>query len=116
MLLRLRNPGSADSKRVTDVKTLSLSDEPDRRGITEMKYIKGLCRLRDDLLPACPGLRIANCSSGGRRLDFETASRSITLRRSSSGCFSGDKERRVTVRRQNPDAGTFRVSPIPHLR
>ncbi|MDD6262813.1 MAG: alpha-galactosidase [Clostridiales bacterium] len=88
------------------------NDEPGRRGITEMKYVEGLYRLWDDLLSACPGLWIDNCSSGGRRLDFETASRSITLWRSDTGCFAEDEERRVTVWNNNQILGLSEYLPF----
>lgn len=73
------------------------NDEPGRRGMTEIKYVMGLYRLWDALLAEFPNLLIDNCSSGGRRLDLETAKRSITLWRSDTGCFPEDAERRVTV-------------------
>ena len=48
------------------------NDPPDRRGITEMKYIEGLYAYWDEIRRMCPaGLRI-NCSSGGRRIDLES--------------------------------------------
>lgn len=53
--------------------------DPDRAGITEIRYVEGLYRLWDDLLKANPGIFIDNCASGGRRIDLETCSRSIAL-------------------------------------
>jgi len=58
------------------------ADEPDRQGITEMKYIAGFYRIWDGLLDRNPGLMIDNCASGGRRIDIETCSRALPLWRS----------------------------------
>ncbi len=61
-------------------------DEPDRRGITEIKHINGLYRLWDALLERFPHLIIDNCASGGRRIDIETLRRSIPLWRNDAEC------------------------------
>ncbi|NOY61087.1 MAG: alpha-galactosidase [Calditrichaeota bacterium] len=58
------------------------ADTPDRQGMTEIRHIEGLYAFWDELLQRHPGLIIDNCASGGRRLDLETISRSITLWRS----------------------------------
>ena len=58
------------------------NDAPDRVGVSEMKHIAGLYRFWDTLLEMFPGMMIDNCASGGRRIDFETCSRSICLYRS----------------------------------
>ncbi len=63
------------------------NDAPDRRGITELHYIENLYRMWDDLRARIPGLLIDNCCGGGRRLDFEMISRSVSLWRSDTGCF-----------------------------
>jgi len=55
------------------------NDEPDRQGISEIRHIEGLYAFWDELLRRHPGLIIDNCASGGRRIDLETASRSIPL-------------------------------------
>jgi len=54
-------------------------DEPNRQGITEIRYMEGLYAVWDELLQKHPGLIIDNCASGGRRLDLETVSRSVAL-------------------------------------
>jgi alpha-galactosidase len=59
-----------------------VNDREDRQGITEMKYVEGLYRLWDELVVRNPALTIDNCSSGGRRIDLETCSRSYPLWRS----------------------------------
>jgi alpha-galactosidase len=52
---------------------------PDRAGLTEIRYVEGLYRLWDDLRREYPHLAIDNCASGGTRIDLETCSRSIPL-------------------------------------
>lgn len=64
------------------------SDGENRSGVTEMKYIEGLYLYWEGLLERCPGLIIDNCASGGRRLDFESLSRSVALFRSDYVCDS----------------------------
>jgi len=66
--------------RFTDAK------DPNRVGLTEMRYVEGLYQMWDDLLKANPGLFIDNCASGGRRIDLETMSRSLPLWRSDNTC------------------------------
>lgn len=63
------------------------ADAPDRIGISEIRHISGLYQMWDDLLARCPGLMIDNCSSGGRRIDLESISRSIPLWRSDLQCY-----------------------------
>lgn len=65
------------------------ADTPDRVGISEIRHIEGLYGFWDALLARHPGLLIDNCSSGGRRIDLETLSRSIPLWRSDLQCFKG---------------------------
>ena len=62
--------------------------DDDRKGITQIKHIMGLYRLWDTLLERFPNLMIDNCASGGRRIDIETAKRSISLWRSDYQCIS----------------------------
>ena len=62
------------------------ADKPDRVGMSEIQSIMGLYKYWDDLRAQHPGLRIDNCASGGRRLDIETASRSVSLWRSDNAC------------------------------
>ena len=77
------------------------SDEENRTGMTEIKYVMGLYRLWDTLLEEFPDLLIDNCASGGRRLDLEMAMRSVTLWRSDTGCNPESEKRRVTAWSQN---------------
>ena len=53
--------------------------DPNRVGMAEIRYVEGLYQMWDDILEAYPHLFIDNCSSGGRRIDLETCSRSIPL-------------------------------------
>ena len=62
------------------------NDDPDRKGITEIKHINGMYRLWDELLKKFPHLIIDDCASGGRRIDIETLRRSIPLWRSDLYC------------------------------
>jgi alpha-galactosidase len=62
------------------------ADAPDRVGIAEIKHITGLYQFWDDLRARHPGLQIDNCSSGGRRLDLEMMSRSVSLWRTDYEC------------------------------
>ncbi len=62
------------------------ADEPRRRGMTQIRYVMGLYDLWDTLLQRFPGLLIDNCSSGGRRLDIETLSRSLAMWRTDYTC------------------------------
>ncbi len=68
------------------------NDEPDRQGITEIRYVEGHYAMWDELRARHPGLWIDNCCSGGRRIDLETISRSVTLWRSDTGCSPGHAE------------------------
>jgi len=67
-------------------------DSPDRRGMTEIRYVEGHYALWDALRTRHPGLRIDNCASGGRRIDLETISRSVPLWRSDTGCRPGNPD------------------------
>ncbi len=63
------------------------ADPPDRRGMTEIRWVEGLYAFWDELLRRHPHLLIDNCASGGRRIDLETMSRSVPLWRTD---FPGD--------------------------
>ncbi|MBQ7652695.1 MAG: alpha-galactosidase [Victivallales bacterium] len=83
-------------------------DEPDRRGITEIKHICGMYRLWDTLLNLFPGLIIDNCSGGGRRIDLETLKRAIPFFRSDYQCaFNATAEVM-----QTHNAGAMRYFPF----
>lgn len=63
------------------------ADASDRVGMTEIRHIEGLYAFWDELRARFPNLLIDNCSSGGRRIDLETLSRSLPLWRSDVQCF-----------------------------
>lgn len=58
------------------------ADEPNRRGMAEIKHVTGYLAFWDELLRRNPNLRIDSCASGGRRNDLETLRRSVPLLRS----------------------------------
>lgn len=58
------------------------NDEPGRKGIKEIRHVENLYRFWDYLLDRFPEMVIDNCASGGKRLDWETISRSVPLWRS----------------------------------
>ncbi|MHB9026419.1 MAG: alpha-galactosidase [Armatimonadota bacterium] len=51
------------------------ADAADRQGMTEIRYNEGLYRIYDEIHRRYPDILIEGCSSGGRRMDLETASR-----------------------------------------
>ena len=63
-----------------------ITDEMDRGGINEIKYIMNLYRLWDDLRAKYPDLVIDNCASGGRRIDAESLQRAIPIWRTDAFC------------------------------
>ena len=62
--------------------------EPDRSGMTEIRYHEGLYRMWDDILKACPGVFIDNCCGGGNRIDLETCARSLPLWRTDASGYT----------------------------
>ena len=87
------------------------NDAPGRKGITEMRFIEGFYALWDAIIAAYPDILIDNCSSGGRRLDLESLSRSISCWRSDSGCGIETEERKTSTWSQNQCAGLARYLP-----
>jgi alpha-galactosidase len=51
------------------------NDEPDRKGILEIRHIEGLYEVWDWLNETYPDLILEGCASGGRRIDFEAIKR-----------------------------------------
>ena len=86
-------------------------DAPGRTGYLENRYVAGLYRLWDDLRAEFPGLLIDNCSSGGRRLDFEMNRRSLPMWRSDTGCFPPSEDRPTHLWSQNQILGLTRYLP-----
>jgi alpha-galactosidase len=55
------------------------SEQPDRVGMSEIRYVEGLYKMWDDIRAEYPQLVIDNCASGGMRIDLETCARSVVL-------------------------------------
>ena len=66
---------------------LASGDEPDRIGVTEMKFVEGFYLFWEELRKRFPDMYIDNCASGGRRLDYKAAAFSFPLCQSDFGCF-----------------------------
>lgn len=89
------------------------NDKTDRVGMSEIRHIEGLYRMWDELRQRHPGLLIDNCSSGGRRIDLETISRSFPLWRSDFSDFSGPTYGRgLQIGDQIQTAGLSRWVPL----
>ena len=56
--------------------------------MTQIRCVENFYRLWDELLRRFPHLLIDNCASGGRRLDFEANSRSVSLFRTDYLCYA----------------------------
>jgi len=65
------------------------NDEPNRQGMTEIRYVEGHYEMWNRFRQEVPGLWIDNCASGGRRIDLETISMSVPLWRSDTNCWPG---------------------------
>ena len=68
------------------------NDEPNRQGMTEIRFVEGHYEMWNRFRQEVPGLWIDNCASGGRRIDLETISISIPLWRSDTNCSPGHPE------------------------
>ncbi|MCC7261680.1 MAG: alpha-galactosidase [Candidatus Latescibacteria bacterium] len=90
--------------------------DPERVGLSEIRYVEGFYRLWDDLRAANPGLRIDNCASGGRRIDLETSCRAVPLWRSDNTCdMVGDDPEVIlaaAIKNQLMSAGLNRYLPF----
>jgi len=64
------------------------NDTENRRGMTEIRAVENFYRLWDELRRRFPHLLIDNCASGGRRLDFEANTRSVSLFRTDYLCYA----------------------------
>jgi alpha-galactosidase len=88
--------------------------DPDRVGLTEIRYVEGLYRMWDDIRAAHPRLFIDNCSSGGMRIDLETCSRAIPLWRTDATIdplMRRDFDQ-AALRNQTMTAGLSRYLPL----
>ena len=68
------------------------NDEPNRQGMTEIRYVEGHYEMWKRFREEVPCLWIDNCASGGRRMDLETISISVPLWRSDTCCWPGHPE------------------------
>ena len=76
---------------------LACGDEPERIGITEMKFVEGAYLYWEELRRRFPDMFIDNCASGGRRLDYKTASFSFPLCQSDFATFQVYEEECVQL-------------------
>lgn len=90
------------------------ADTEGRRGLTEMKFVRGLYKMWDAIIAAYPSIMIDNCSSGGRRIDLETVSRSIPCWQSDTACSPDSDERPISTWTQNQHVSLSRCLPY-HL-
>ena len=90
------------------------NDEDGRSGMVEVAYIEGLYTMWDAILSAHPGLLIDDCSSGGRRIDIETLTRSFPLWRSDNG-GSAEAPGAGTLQIRKSTMFTHSISIITHL-
>jgi alpha-galactosidase len=58
--------------------------DPERVGMSHLRFVRGFYDFWDGLLARHPGLMIDNCACGGRKIDLETVRRSVALWRSDS--------------------------------
>jgi alpha-galactosidase len=71
-------------------------DSPDRIGVTEMNYVEGFYLFWTSVRKHFPDSFIDNCSGGGRRLDYKTASLSFPMCQSDYACYSTYEEECIT--------------------
>ena len=89
------------------------ADPGDRVGMSEIRHIEGLYLMWDELRARHPGLQIDNCSSGGRRIDLETVSRSWPLWRSDFSDWGGPSHgQTLQIADQVQTAGLSRWVPL----
>ena len=90
--------------------------DSNRVGMAEIRYVEGHYRMWDEIRAAYPQLAIDNCASGGRRIDLETASRSVPLWRSDSTCNLDESKPRTVllaaIENQVISAGLNRYLPF----
>ena len=56
--------------------------QPDRQGISEIRYVTGYLAYWDELRRRHPNMLLDSCASGGRRNDIDTLRRAVPLTRS----------------------------------
>ena len=65
------------------------NDEPDRKGVLEIRHINGLYEFWDELHRRFPDLMFENCAGGGTRMDIEMMSRAHSYCRDDAHMFKG---------------------------
>jgi alpha-galactosidase len=75
--------------------------DPNRIGITEIRYVEGYYNMWDGMRNANPHLMLDNCAGGGQRIDLETSARSLPLWSTDSVIFSLLKKDLLTTAIQN---------------
>ena len=78
-------------------------DSPDRIGVTEMKYVEGFYKFWTDIRKHFPDSFIDNCSGGGRRMDYKTASLAFPMCQSDYACYAVYEEECITFENMNLD-------------
>ncbi len=90
--------------------------DPNRVGMTEIRYVEGLYQMWDDVRKANPSLFIDDCASGGRRVDLEAVSRALVLWRSDNTCDMLDHDPKTialaALKNQLMSAGLNRYLPF----
>ncbi len=61
-------------------------DEPDRKGISQIKYVMNLYKLFDKFTNTYQNAIVTNCASGMRRMDIEMMQRTVQNHRSDTHC------------------------------
>ena len=90
------------------------SEQPDRVGMAEIRYVEGLYRMWDEIRTQYPKVVIDNCASGGTRIDLETCARSIALWRTDDTIgplFAKDFDL-AAIQNQEMTAGLNRYVPF----
>ncbi|MHB0998912.1 MAG: NPCBM/NEW2 domain-containing protein [Armatimonadota bacterium] len=93
----------------------TLDTDPDRKGMTEIRYVEGLYKLWDDVRKAHPGFLISNCCGGGLRIDLEMVSRSVLTFRTDGAqtTINGwHDQTRSTIQNQIINLGLNRYIPV----
>jgi alpha-galactosidase len=92
------------------------ADQPDRQGMTEIRFVEGLYEMWGELIRRHPGLAVDNCASGGRRIDLETLSLSYPLWRSDWSdavtLWHPDHDRLLPIGQQVQMAGLTLWAPL----
>ena len=88
--------------------------DPNRTGMTEMRYVEGYYAFWDAMRAANPGLLLDNCSGGGTRIDLETSSRSLSLWRTDSAVWSIVRKQKeeTAILNQSINQGLNRYVPL----